>query len=219
MPDSAQVRSAVDAAEQAATAGDFSAAARHLQDALAIQERELGPAHPDVASTLNNLGVVCERTGDYAEAERCYRRACEIVTAAFPPEHPFGETSRHNLEEFCKARALPVNVPPKVKPAPPPPPAPVMPPRPALAPPPVNAPAPPPVTPPPLPTRPASPALEHKPGWRVLVPVVAAAVVVIALVLGGILTAFYLWRQDLVANMFGHFLVDFVSNVLPAMFG
>jgi uncharacterized protein len=40
----------------------------------------------------------------------------------------------------------------------------------------------------------------------------------IAFVLGAILTAFYLWRRDLVANMFGHFLVDFVSNVLPAMF-
>jgi membrane protease YdiL (CAAX protease family) len=38
--------------------------------------------------------------------------------------------------------------------------------------------------------------------------------ILIALVLGGILTAFYLWRRDLVANMFGHFLVDFVSNVL-----
>jgi membrane protease YdiL (CAAX protease family) len=41
-----------------------------------------------------------------------------------------------------------------------------------------------------------------------------AANILIALVLGGILTAFYLWRRDLVANMFGHFLVDFVSNVL-----
>jgi len=38
-------------------------------------------------------------------------------------------------------------------------------------------------------------------------------------VLGGILTAFYLWRRDLVANMFGHFfLLDFVANVLPALF-
>jgi len=37
MPDSDQVRSAVDAAEQAATAGDFKSAARHLHAALAIQ--------------------------------------------------------------------------------------------------------------------------------------------------------------------------------------
>jgi membrane protease YdiL (CAAX protease family) len=45
-----------------------------------------------------------------------------------------------------------------------------------------------------------------------------AANILIAFVLGGILTAFYLWRRDLVANMFGHFLVDFVANVLPALF-
>jgi membrane protease YdiL (CAAX protease family) len=45
-----------------------------------------------------------------------------------------------------------------------------------------------------------------------------AANILIALVLGGILTAFYLWRRDLVSNMFGHFLVDFVANVLPVLF-
>ncbi len=45
-----------------------------------------------------------------------------------------------------------------------------------------------------------------------------AANILIALVLGAILTAFYQWRRDLVANMLGHFLVDFVANVLPALF-
>lgn len=39
--------------------------------------------------------------------------------------------------------------------------------------------------------------------------------IVIALALGGILAAFYLWRRDLVANMIGHWLVDFLGNVLP----
>jgi membrane protease YdiL (CAAX protease family) len=42
--------------------------------------------------------------------------------------------------------------------------------------------------------------------------------IVIALALGGVLSAFYLWRRDLVANMIGHFLVDFVANVLPNLF-
>ena len=45
-----------------------------------------------------------------------------------------------------------------------------------------------------------------------------AANILIALVLGAILTAFYQWRRDLLANMFGHFLVDFVANVVPALF-
>lgn len=42
--------------------------------------------------------------------------------------------------------------------------------------------------------------------------------IVIALVLGAILAAFYLWRRDLVANIIGHFLVDFVANVVPRLF-
>jgi uncharacterized protein len=45
-----------------------------------------------------------------------------------------------------------------------------------------------------------------------------AANILMALVLGGILTAFYQWRRDLVSNVFGHFLVDFAANVLPALF-
>lgn len=39
--------------------------------------------------------------------------------------------------------------------------------------------------------------------------------IVIALVLGGILALFFIWRRDLVANMIGHWFVDFVGNVLP----
>jgi len=42
--------------------------------------------------------------------------------------------------------------------------------------------------------------------------------IVIALAHGAILSASYLWRRNLVANMIGHFLVDFVRNVLPRLF-
>ncbi len=42
--------------------------------------------------------------------------------------------------------------------------------------------------------------------------------ILIALALGGILAGFYLWHQDLVANMIGHFAVDFIANVLPKLF-
>ena len=43
---------------------------------------------------------------------------------------------------------------------------------------------------------------------------------VLALVLGALLTGFYLWKRDLLAAMTGHFLVDFVPNVLlPLMAG
>jgi membrane protease YdiL (CAAX protease family) len=45
-----------------------------------------------------------------------------------------------------------------------------------------------------------------------------AANILIAFAAGLILTGFYLWRRDLVANMIGHGLVDFVANVLPKLF-
>ena len=63
--------------------------------------------------------------------------------------------------------------------------------------------------------------------WSVTIPLVifslghwsgGAANILIALAAGVILTGFYLWRRDLVANMIGHGSVDFVANVLPRLF-
>jgi membrane protease YdiL (CAAX protease family) len=63
--------------------------------------------------------------------------------------------------------------------------------------------------------------------WSVAIPLVifsfghwsgGAANILIAFAAGLILTGFYLWRRDLVANMIGHGLVDFIANVLPALF-
>ena len=44
------------------------------------------------------------------------------------------------------------------------------------------------------------------------------AAVSVALAAGAILTGFYLWHRDLVANMIGHGPVDFVANVVPRFF-
>jgi CAAX protease family protein len=63
--------------------------------------------------------------------------------------------------------------------------------------------------------------------WSITIPLVifslghwsgGAANILIALAAGIILTGFYLWRRDLVANMIGHGLADFVANVLPRLF-
>lgn len=42
--------------------------------------------------------------------------------------------------------------------------------------------------------------------------------IIIALMLGAVLTIFYLWRRDLVANMIGHGLGDFLGLVVPRLF-
>ena len=73
MSDALDPASMIDAAQQAAAAGDYLAAERLLRDAAATQEATLGSSHPDLATTLNNLAFVCERTGKVDEAERGYR--------------------------------------------------------------------------------------------------------------------------------------------------
>jgi membrane protease YdiL (CAAX protease family) len=63
--------------------------------------------------------------------------------------------------------------------------------------------------------------------WSIAIPLVifslghwsgGAANILIAFAAGLILTGFFLWRRDLVANMIGHGLIDFVANVLPKLF-
>ena len=119
MADMREPRSVIDRAEQAAAAGDYASAERLLREAADLQEASLGPLHPDLANTLNNLGVVCEITDKPADAERCFRRAYEIANAVLEPDHPFVATSRKNLEDFCAARGIEVEAP--EAPAPPPP--------------------------------------------------------------------------------------------------
>lgn len=103
----------IDAAQQAAAAGDYAAAERLLRDAATTQEATLGSSHPDLATTLNNLAFVCERTGKVEEAERGYRRAHAIAVVSLGPGHPFIRTSLSNLVDFCEARGIPLWTPPE----------------------------------------------------------------------------------------------------------
>jgi hypothetical protein len=111
MTEQQDARHLLERAERAAKAGDLVSADELLRDAARIQEQELGPHHPDLANTLNNLAIVAERTGSSSEAETFYRRAAAITAAALPSDHPMTVASRQNLEDFCRARGLSVDAP------------------------------------------------------------------------------------------------------------
>lgn len=115
MPEPHEARSIIESAEQAAAAGNYSSAEKLLREAAALQEQALGPRHPDLANTLNNLGVVCERADNPIDAEHYFRRAHTIATATLAPDHPFVVTSRQNLHDFCAARGRPA----ELRPSPP----------------------------------------------------------------------------------------------------
>ena len=55
---------------------------------LAIREKALGPEHPDVAKSLDNLAQLYDSQRKYAEAEPLYKRSLAIREKALGPEHP-----------------------------------------------------------------------------------------------------------------------------------
>ena len=112
MPEPREARSIIENAEQAAAAGNYASAEDLLREAAALQEQTLGPHHPDLANTLNNLGIVCEMTDNPIDAEHYFRRAHAIATATLAPDHPFVATSSKNLHDFCAARGRPAELPP-----------------------------------------------------------------------------------------------------------
>ncbi len=71
---------------------------------LAIFEKALGPDHPDVAASLNNLAEVYRAQGKYAAAEPLYKRSLAIGEKVLGPKHPDVANSLNNLAELYRAQ-------------------------------------------------------------------------------------------------------------------
>ena len=76
---------------------DYREAEPLYQRSLAIWEKALGPDHPDVALSLNNLAALYDSQGRYADAEPLYRRALAIDEKALGADHPGLATDLNNL--------------------------------------------------------------------------------------------------------------------------
>jgi Tetratricopeptide repeat len=63
----------------------------------------LGPEHPDVAMTLNNLAVLCKDMERYTEAEPLYQWALTVFVPALGPTHPKVVTCRRNYAHLLRA--------------------------------------------------------------------------------------------------------------------
>jgi tetratricopeptide (TPR) repeat protein len=108
-PTSAQTTSAqtageaqtlVEKIEELKNSGWYAEAIPLQQRHLAITEMALGPNHPDVVQSLNNLGRLYGRQGRYADAESLYKRALAIREKAVGPNHPDVATVLDNLAEL-----------------------------------------------------------------------------------------------------------------------
>jgi len=83
------------------------------QQALSIREQVLGQIHPDVASSLNNVGYIYNELGQHKEALPVYQQAMTIREQTLEPTHPDRAESLNNLAEVYRnlgqyAEALPL---------------------------------------------------------------------------------------------------------------
>jgi tetratricopeptide (TPR) repeat protein len=77
--------------------GKYSEATEVAKRALALAEKALGPDHPDVGHSMNNLALLQKSQGRYAEAEPLYRRSLALWEKALGANHPDVGTSLNNL--------------------------------------------------------------------------------------------------------------------------
>ena len=63
------------------------------------------------------MTYLAEKTGRFDDAETFFRRAVAIASASLPVDHPMIAASRQNLEDFCRARGLPIDTPGVATPA------------------------------------------------------------------------------------------------------
>ncbi len=64
----------------------------------------IGPEHPDVATTLYNLGVSYAAQGQYDKGEPLFQRSLAITEQALGPEHPHVAQSLNSLAELYRAQ-------------------------------------------------------------------------------------------------------------------
>jgi tetratricopeptide (TPR) repeat protein len=77
--------------------GDYKEAHYHLNRALVLHDRELGPDHAEVATDLNNLGLLYDDQSQHSEAERLLKQALAIRERVLGMEHPYFGQSLSNL--------------------------------------------------------------------------------------------------------------------------
>jgi tetratricopeptide (TPR) repeat protein len=80
-------------------------ALEYYQKALAIRLKQLGPDHPDVANSYNNIGEIHRAKAEYDKALEYYQKSLAIVLKQLGADHPYVATSYNNIGLVHKAKA------------------------------------------------------------------------------------------------------------------
>jgi len=86
--------------------GQYEKAIPLAQEVLRLREHALGPDHPKVATSLNNLAFLYQSIGSYYEAEPLYQRALKIRENKLGHDHPDVAHSLNNLAFLYQSMGL-----------------------------------------------------------------------------------------------------------------
>ena len=84
--------------------GQFENGVMAAKEQMAIRQELLGGDHPLIGESLNNLAILVQRQGKYAEAEPLYREALAIQKAYFGEAHPNIASFLNNIGGLLQQR-------------------------------------------------------------------------------------------------------------------
>lgn len=93
-----------DLAQALEAAGEIKEAEALFRQAAREQEAQLGPGHPETATTWNNLASLLAATDRYPEAELWQRKAFAAMRKTLGPRNVRTGLSASNLAEIVRAR-------------------------------------------------------------------------------------------------------------------
>ncbi|XP_044174628.1 uncharacterized protein LOC114967919 [Acropora millepora] len=82
--------------------GKFEEGKRHFKRSLAIKQETLGPQHPSVATSYNNVASVLRDQGDLKKAKEYHERALAIELQTLGRQHPSVATSYNNIASVLR---------------------------------------------------------------------------------------------------------------------
>ena len=82
--------------------GDLEHFLGHDQRSISIKEKALGPDHPDLATSLNNLAILYRSQGRYEDTEPLYQRFISIKEKALGRDHPSLATGLENYASLLR---------------------------------------------------------------------------------------------------------------------
>ena len=83
--------------------GNNTEALSYYEKVLEILQRTLPANHPSLATSYNNIGLVCHNMGEYSKAQALsyYGKALETLQKTLPANHPELATSYNNIGLVC----------------------------------------------------------------------------------------------------------------------